>query len=267
MSMDQDFSGDLSSFSMLDLFRMEAQAQSRVLTDGLLRSERASNPAALEAMMRAAHSTKGAAAIVGMAPMVKLAHAMEDVFVAAQQGRLVLDAGGVDVLLGAVDLMRRLADLPEADLADAGPHAAQVDQVLATLAVLQSGADMAPERMPPAAPVPSHAAPMPLAEPAAAAATAAPAPAAPPPRNELLTLAGQARLHAAQLRPWIESLYRYKRQQRAVFTALERLHEAIEENGDPRLAELSKLVQERAAPLRGAMQRNILDAEQYERRA
>jgi len=267
MSMDQDFSGDLSSFSMLDLFRMEAQAQSRVLTDGLLRSERASNPAALEAMMRAAHSTKGAAAIVGMAPMVKLAHAMEDVFVAAQQGRLVLDAGGVDVLLGAVDLMRRLADLPEADLADAGPHAAQVDEVLATLAVLQSGADMAPERMPPAAPVPSHAAPMPLAEPAAAAATAAPAPAAPPPRNELLTLAGQARLHAAQLRPWIESLYRYKRQQRAVFTALERLHEAIEENGDPRLAELSKLVQERAAPLRGAMQRNILDAEQYERRA
>jgi len=265
MSMDQDFSGDLSSFSMLDLFRMEAQAQSRVLTDGLLRSERASDPAALEAMMRAAHSTKGAAAIVGMAPMVKLAHAMEDVFVAAQQGRLVLDAGGVDVLLGAVDLMRRLADLPEADLADAGPHAAQVDEVLATLAVLQSGADMAPERMPPAAPVPSHAAPMPLAEPAAAAATAAPA--APPPRNELLTLAGQARLHAAQLRPWIESLYRYKRQQRAVFTALERLHEAIEENGDPRLAELSKLVQERAAPLRGAMQRNILDAEQYERRA
>jgi two-component system sensor histidine kinase and response regulator WspE len=260
MSMDQDFSGDLSSFSMLDLFRMEAQAQSRVLTDGLLRSERASDPAALEAMMRAAHSTKGAAAIVGMAPMVKLAHAMEDVFVAAQQGRLLLDGAGVDVLLGAVDLMRRLADLPEADLQDAGPHAAQVDDLLAMLSALLSGADVAPALAPSAAPaMPAPAAP--VAEPADAA------PAPPPPRNELLTLAGQARLHAAQLRPWIDSLQRYKRQQRAVFTVLERLHEAIEEDGNPRLLELARLVQERARPLRSAMQRNILDAEQYERRA
>jgi two-component system sensor histidine kinase and response regulator WspE len=260
MSMDQHFSGDLSSFSMLDLFRMEAQAQSRVLTDGLLRSERASDPAALEAMMRAAHSTKGAAAIVGMAPMVKLAHAMEDVFVAAQQGRLVLDAEGVDVLLGAVDLMRRLADLPEADLPDAGPHAAQVEDALAMLAALQDSAAVTPILAPPAAPAPA---------PALAPAAAEPAPTAPtpPPRNELLTLAGQARLHAAQLRPWIDSLQRYKRQQRAVFSALERLHEAIEENGDPRLLEMARLVQERARPLRSAMQRNIHAAEHYERRA
>ena len=115
MSIDDDFGGDfghasgddLSSFSMLDLFRMEAQAQARVLTDGLLRSERAADAATLEAMMRAAHSTKGAAAIVGMEPMVSLAHAMEDVFVAAQQGRLTLDPAGVDILLGAVDLLRQ----------------------------------------------------------------------------------------------------------------------------------------------------------------
>jgi len=255
MSMDHDFSAafdqDLSSFSMLDLFRMEAQAQARVLTDGLLRSERALDAATLESMMRAAHSTKGAAAIVGMAPMVTLAHAMEDVFIAAQQGSLVLDAAGVDVLLGAVDLMRRMADLPEADLPDGGPHAAQVAEVLAALAALPNGAGAAP------API----APVPVAEPAPAA------PAPPPPRNELLTLAGQARLHAAQLRPWIESLHRYKRQQRAVFTALEQLHEAIEERGDPRLLELARLVQERARPLRRSMQRNILEAEQYERNA
>jgi chemotaxis protein histidine kinase CheA len=97
MSVDHDFGGDfgtdLSRFSMLDLFRMEARAQARVLTDGLLRSERACEPATLEAMMRAAHSTKGAAAIVGLEPMVRLTHAMEDVFIAAQQGGLALDAG------------------------------------------------------------------------------------------------------------------------------------------------------------------------------
>lgn len=270
MSMDHDFDGafnqDLSSFSMLDLFRMEAQAQARVLTDGLLRSERGSDPATLDAMMRAAHSTKGAAAIVGMTPMVQLTHAMEDVFVAAQQGILVLDAARVDVLLGAVDLMRRLAELPEADLADGGPHAAPVQEALAALAALQAGAAVTPAFALPVPPLePAPAVPVMPAAPAPAAEPAAPAP--PPPHNELQTLAGQARLNAAQLRPWIDSLHRYKRQQRAVFSALGRLQEAIEESGDPRLLELARQVQERARPLRSAMQRHILDAEQYERKA
>jgi two-component system sensor histidine kinase and response regulator WspE len=254
-------SGDLSGFSMLELFRMEAQAQARVLTDGLLRSERTRDPAALEAMMRAAHSTKGAAAIVGHEPMVRLAHAMEDVFVAAQQDRLALGASAVDVLLGAVDLMQRLAALPEAELASGGAHAGQVDAVLAALAALD-GADpaAAPAALPtPAAPGPAPA--QPQAQPPQAP------PPLPVPGNELLTLAGQARLHAAQLRPWIDTLQRYKRQQRGVFNALETLREAVADTGDARLIELLRQVNERARPLRGALQRTILDAEHYERRA
>jgi two-component system sensor histidine kinase and response regulator WspE len=256
---------DLSSFSMLDLFRMEAQAQARTLTDGLLRSERAPDAATLESMMRAAHSTKGAAAIVGMEPMVRLAHAMEDVFVAAQQGRLALGASGVDVLLGAVDLMHQLAALPEANLLDAGPHAAQVEAVLAALAALQAGAQ-APPAIAPLTPILAVPAPVPAPTPAAAPVPAAEAQ-APAPRNELLALAGQARLHAGQLRPWIDSLQRYKRQQHGAFGTLEALKEAILENGDPRLLELVRLFDERARPLPGALQRAILEAEHYERQA
>ncbi|MGO4476546.1 hybrid sensor histidine kinase/response regulator [Massilia sp. 2TAF26] len=270
MSIDQGFGDDLSGFSMLELFRMEAQAQARVLTDGLLRSERGQDPATLEAMMRAAHSTKGAAAIVGMEPMVKLAHAMEDVFIAAQQGRLALDAAGVDVLLEAVDLMRHLAALSEAELIDAGPHRGRVEAALAALDALQAGAREAPAVMP-LAPI---AAQVPAAVPAAVPTASAPAPAplpaaAPPldPGNELLTLAGQARLHAGQLRPWIDALQRHKRQQHGMFAALEQLREAIVAGGDPRLLELARVVDERARPLRDSLQRSILDAEHYERQA
>jgi two-component system sensor histidine kinase and response regulator WspE len=263
------FGQDLSSFSMLDLFRIEAQAQARVLTDGLLRSERAPDAATLEAMMRAAHSTKGAAAIVGMAPMVRLAHAMEDVFVAAQQDRLALAPAGIDILLGAVDLMRQLADLSEAELPDAGPHHAQVEQTVAALAGLQDDApafDAAPESAPEAA---LYAAPEAAPEPSAPAPAAAPAAAAPAtiPGNELLTLTGQSRLLAGQLRPWIDSLQRYKRQQRSVFAVLEQLQEAIAENGDPRLLELAQQVNARASALPGKLQRAIDDAEHYERQA
>jgi two-component system sensor histidine kinase and response regulator WspE len=266
---------DLSSFSMLDLFRMEVQVQVRFLTDGLLRSERTPNAATLEAMMRAAHSTKGAAAIVGMAPMVRLAHAMEDVFVAAQERRLALTPAGIDVLLGAVDLMRQLGDVPEADLADAGPHRAQLDQAIAALAGLQDAPafdapafDAAPGVAPDAAPAPAPSAPVPAAAPAPTPATApAAAPAASVPGNELLTLTGQSRLLAGQLRPWIDSLQRYKRQQRSVFAVLEQLQEAIAENGDPRLLELAQQVNERARALPGKLQGAIDEAEHYERQS
>jgi two-component system sensor histidine kinase and response regulator WspE len=274
MSADHDFGGnfgaDLSRFSMLDLFRMEARAQARVLTDGLLRSERACEPATLEAMMRAAHSTKGAAAIVGLEPVVRLTHAMEDVFIAAQQGALALEAGAIDVLLGAVDLMQQLAALPEAELAGAGGQDAQIDAVLAALAGLHSGAEggatpsIAP-RAPAAAP--AAAAPPTAAPPDAPAPAMAPMPPASGAGDELLALASQARLQAGQLRPWIDALQRHKRQQRGVFAALEQLQEAIAAGGDPRLLELVRLVQERARPLRDSLQRSILDAEGYERQA
>ena len=42
---------------------------------------------AVEEMMRAAHSLKGAARIVGLEPAVKVAHALEDVFVALTRNR------------------------------------------------------------------------------------------------------------------------------------------------------------------------------------
>ena len=75
---------DLSSFSMLDLFKAEAETQKAVLNRGLLELEKGTaTPAQLEALMRAAHSLKGAARIVGLDAAVRVAHAMEDAFVTA----------------------------------------------------------------------------------------------------------------------------------------------------------------------------------------
>src|SRR3954464_10731064 len=97
---------DLSNLSMLDLFRLEADNQVAILTSGLLELER--RPAAaehLETLMRAAHSIKGAARIVNLQAAVRVAHAMEDCFVAAQNGRLNLNQPSIDLLLRGVDLL------------------------------------------------------------------------------------------------------------------------------------------------------------------
>ena len=79
---------DLSELSMMDLFRLDAESQVQTLDAGLLALERDSQSALqLEACMRASHSLKGAAVVIGLGAGVEVAHAMEDCFVAAQRGK------------------------------------------------------------------------------------------------------------------------------------------------------------------------------------
>ena len=104
----------LADHSMLELFRMEVDQHTAVLTDGLLRLEEGPAGAEqIEPLMRAAHSVKGAARLVGIADAVELAHLMEDVLVSAQKGERVLDAGIVDVMLKGVDMVILVAELSE----------------------------------------------------------------------------------------------------------------------------------------------------------
>ena len=90
---------DYSDMSMLHLFSMEAETQTALLNDGLLALERdPQNADSLETLMRAAHSLKGAARIVQLSAAERLAHATEDCFVAAQEGRVVLSSDHIEAL-------------------------------------------------------------------------------------------------------------------------------------------------------------------------
>jgi two-component system sensor histidine kinase and response regulator WspE len=110
-------SSDLSGFSLLELFRMEAETHTATLSTGLVALEGGpAAPETIEPLMRAAHSLKGAARIVGLDTAVRVAHALEDCFVAAQKGELVLPPAHVDVLLRGVDLLVQIGQLGEAKL-------------------------------------------------------------------------------------------------------------------------------------------------------
>ncbi|MBW3510674.1 hybrid sensor histidine kinase/response regulator [Janthinobacterium sp. NKUCC06_STL] len=278
--MSQDQHGDLSAFSMLDLFRMEADSQTQILTDGLLAMERhAGDAAAVEAMMRAAHSIKGAAAIVGLQVVVQLAHGMEDSFVAAQHGRLKLTPERVDVLLSGVDLIVQLSRLDDAGAeAWLAANAAQIDQTLNAIAGI---AELPELPALPSAPVPAPAPPeadeaqAPVAsglageEPAAAAAPRAGAGTAKAPAqnfDKLLSLASESRINAHQMHPFIGALQRFKRNQSSLFSAIEHLHEAIARSGDAGLMEKSLLALQKTQPLKQFMLEHIADIETYERR-
>ena len=137
-------SDDLSGFSLMDLFRSEADGQTALLTEGLLalEGEAEPSPVALESLMRAAHSLKGAARIVGLDAAVRVAHALEDNFVAAQRGEFSIQSAHVDVMLKAVDLLAQIAQLPEEGAASwQAENEARIEGTVASLEGLRTRDD------------------------------------------------------------------------------------------------------------------------------
>ena len=159
-------SNGLEDFSLFDLFRMEAEEQVRALQAGLIELEAGTATAAtLESLMRAAHSIKGAARIVGLDAIVNLTHVVEDRFVAAQRGN-ALSSAEIDKVLTATDWLAKLQAVPEAETAGwFAENAPAIEEFTATFgaeaapaAVTPSAAPAeavaAPPAVPPVAPVP-----------------------------------------------------------------------------------------------------------------
>ena len=99
---------------------MEVEAQAMILTNGLLKWEQGYDAAGhLKELMRAAHSLKGAARIVGRKVAVRIyAHAMEDCFVAAQKQKNTPSEALTNTLLAGIDLINRIAQVSDEALED-----------------------------------------------------------------------------------------------------------------------------------------------------
>ena len=110
--------------------------------------------------MRAAHSLKGAARIVGLASASSVAHAMEDCFVAAQRGALTLAAARRSTCCCGADLLTRIAHTPEAELGEwSDGRRLEIDVFLAALRDTVAAARLAGA---PAVPAPATHAAFPL---------------------------------------------------------------------------------------------------------
>jgi len=99
--------------SMLALFKNEVDTHIRVLTTGILNAEAISGemkPSLIESLLRAAHSIKGAAKMVGIDDVVTIAHALEDCFIATQKGLIGLTENHIDIFLISIDLINSIAN-------------------------------------------------------------------------------------------------------------------------------------------------------------
>ncbi|KGU84899.1 hybrid sensor histidine kinase/response regulator [Pseudomonas mediterranea] len=254
--------------SLLELFSLEAEAQTQVLSAGLLALERDPTQAdSLESCMRAAHSLKGAARIVGVDAGVSVAHVMEDCLVSAQERRLVLRAEHIDALLQGTDLLTRIATPGNS------VGAADVEGYVALMArLLDPAAPQAPVATPPKIEMPADPVPDEPPEPVT------PAQASPKGKrvaeggervlrvtaerlNSLLDLSSKSLVETQRLKPWLATMQRLKRQQSNGLRALEELNahlkdhalslQAEEALGDARrlLAETQQLLAQKTAEL------------------
>ena len=250
---------DFSQFSLFDLFRQEAGTQTALLTQKLLDLERDPVDAGtLEELMRAAHSLKGAARILGLNAAVQVAHAMEDCFVAAQKGLVVLGAGAVDVLLRSVDLFIRIANVPEAEIGGwIETNAAEIQQAVELVNTIKAGKLSAVGALEKPAPVvQSESLPTP-GEPKAAPVAVAKSDdrvlrVAATNLNRLLGLAGEALVESRWLSPYAESLLRLKRQQTKLSDTLEGLRESLsgEKLAEQTMARLAEAQQQSSTCVR-----------------
>jgi two-component system, chemotaxis family, sensor histidine kinase and response regulator WspE len=262
--------------SLLELFSLEAEAQTQVLSAGLLALER--NPTQadqLEACMRAAHSLKGAARIVGVDAGVSVSHVMEDCLVSAQENRLYLQPEHIDALLQGTDLLMRIATPGNT----VGP--VDVDAYVALMARLldpsQPGANVAPPAQPAPVPQPTVEELLslpPELEPAAPVSAEVPRQGKRMTEggervlrvtaerlNSLLDLSSKSLVETQRLKPYLASLQRLKRIQSNSARALDNLDghlktvdlslEAQEALADTRrlLSEAQSLLAEKTAEL------------------
>ncbi|EUB83825.1 hybrid sensor histidine kinase/response regulator [Pseudomonas sp. GM30] len=231
--------------SLLELFSLEAEAQTQVLSSGLLALER--NPTQadyLESCMRAAHSLKGAARIVGIDSGVSVAHVMEDCLVSAQEGRLLLRPEHIDALLQGTDLLMRIATPANA------PQAPDIEAYVALMGRL-----LDPSAAPAVAPPPMAELQM-QAPPPAPIETPAPSietpleTSDPAPRknkrtteggervlrvtaerlNSLLDLSSKSLVETQRLKPHLATMQRLKRMQNNGLRALESLNVHLKEH-------------------------------------
>ncbi|MFC3939791.1 hybrid sensor histidine kinase/response regulator [Pseudomonas gingeri NCPPB 3146 = LMG 5327] len=232
--------------SLMELFSLEAEAQTQVLSAGLLALER--NPTQadqLEACMRAAHSLKGAARIVGVDAGVSVSHVMEDCLVSAQEGRLYLQPEHIDALLQGTDMLMRIATPGSANVGPLDVEA-YVQLMNALLDPAAPGARVAPTVAPAAVEPPL--APVVVPEPEPLPTTVEPEAIVPGRRvtteggervlrvtaerlNSLLDLSSKSLVETQRLKPYLATLQRLRRMQSNGLRALDTLNDHLKSVG------------------------------------
>ncbi|MFC1750554.1 response regulator [Pseudomonadota bacterium] len=274
----------MQDLSMLELFKVEAEQQTAVLSAGLLELEQdATSPERLEPLMRAAHSIKGAAKLIGLQFAVELAHTMEDVFVASQNGELLLVGEYIDVLLKGVDMINEISASGDECATWFESSRTEYDALIKNLNEVLKGESptvtdtldaLISQEMPEATPSNADAG----SEQKEITQIDDKKSATPPKErvlrvsadqlNRLMGLAGESLVESRWLYPYAESLLRLKRQQTDLVCMMDNLRERLDyQRANEDVQSLVRSAQRQASHCREMMADRLAELESYDRRS
>ncbi len=280
--------------TLINLFCSEIRMQLAVMNPALLKLE-AEGPRndTLAALMRGAHSLKGAARMVHIDLVVILAHEMENYFVAVQQGKLQPQSVHCDRLFKSLDCLEaiatRLEQFPTDTLKEETPA---IQLCAATIAELHS-----PQAIPISQPIAqkiSQPIAQPIAEEPSVDDTEIPLNVTPTPApipeiltrpdllangesrtvrlsrenlSRLMGLAGESMTESTWLDPFARSLLQVKSQQSTLIDLLDQLQAQIPQSLDPKIQTLLTNARSTASHCRRALTDRTTELDDFSRRS
>jgi two-component system sensor histidine kinase and response regulator WspE len=264
----------VADLSMLELFQMEVESQTQKLSENLIQLESSpDNPELLEELMRAAHSVKGAARMVGLEDSVRVSHMMEDVFVAAQNGKFILEPGDIDIILVCVDILAAMAKATIENYDEwLSAHSTEIDESLTALSAILA---QTPRNRPSARntnavsdnkpaenslDIESKSAEIKSVDNVVRVSAES--------LNRLQGLAGEALVESRWLAPYSDSLLRIKKRQAELVTLLDQMREQLFDiKANEILTETMHNAHARANECRELLTSSLAELESYDRRS
>jgi len=258
--------------TMLDLFKTELENNIDVISTGLLELENDPRDTQhLEQLMRASHSIKGAARLLGIEVVVKLAHIMEDCFVAAQNQIITISNNHIDVFLKCVDILKEISSLSAVEHESWTPSNSQkITGLLANLQEIEKNQEISSsEQNQPEQPVKQK-------KSSAAKTSAQNKPSiddsvvrvSAKRINKLMGLAGELTVTSNWVRSHTGSMLGLKKNHNELIDTIDRLRVILEERQISDLElDLLQTVQHKASTHRDNLTQHIIDLDDFDRRA
>ncbi|HEY9051983.1 MAG TPA: hybrid sensor histidine kinase/response regulator, partial [Gammaproteobacteria bacterium] len=267
---------------MFDLLKAEMENNINILSQGILVLEE--NPddiRQLEKLMRSSHSIKGAARMVNIDTVVKLAHAMEDCFVAAQSLKIRIDEKCTDIIFQSIDLLKQISSLAANEIA---PWTSRNSQLVASAIhrlhelrdsklmndVSAPSQDSAMQQMPVNTTGPTHENPSPAATAVVDKKTVTDSTVRVSSKriNRLMGLAGELSVTSGWIRHHTDSMLTLKKKHNEMLDSIDRLRTVLEQHKLTDLEHnLIESLQHRAEQYRDSLSSQLLNLDEFDRRS
>ncbi|MFZ4804469.1 MAG: hybrid sensor histidine kinase/response regulator [Synechococcus lacustris] len=250
----------------LELFRLELEERIGGLNSSLLILEAApSSQEAFDQFMRSVHSVKGAASIVVLQPLVRVAHALEDYFVGVKSGKFILDSNAVSQAFRCIDLFQDISRLPSDQIREwLSARSPELDQLLQCLEDL-----MPSDGSTPSSPQPLSSATDPSYLRSAEEVLAMPGANERVVRveadnlNRIMALSGEMLVEAKWLQPFADSLNLLKDRQKDLQVTIESLRLQLSEAGQSSSLELVERARQKEKECRDTLSERLGELELY----